>query len=322
MRLAILSDATLPTPHPAGHGLGRMAHQVALGLHQRGHDVTLIAKRGSRFAGTLVEVDADNYQGEWKIAKTAYGIHQQRRFDAFVCNQHLHCLSQMFPDLPVINVFHDNYQQHAPNAILMSEGQRALLPPAFRYAQVIYNALPVEPYPVTFTPQAYALFMGAVAEIKQPILAIEACSRLGIELYITGMMVNGTQFPTTPNSKVKYLGAVTSPLKEHLLSNARVFLQLGYAESFGLTTLEAALCGTPVVAIPRGGSVDILQYGKNGVFVQPSGDMVQSVADAIHRAWWMDRHIVSETTRTWNDVNKQIDLYEQALIDVICGMRW
>lgn len=311
----------MPTPHPSGHGLGRIAWIVATGLLRYGHDVTLIAKRGSHFAGTLVEVDVEGYAGERQIAKVAYQYHQRNRFDAFIDNGHLHYLSQLFPDLPVLNVYHDNYQQHAPNAIVMSEGQRALLPPAFRRARIIHNALPDTDYPRNYTPQPYALFMGAIAEIKQPILAIEACSKLGIDLYLAGMPING-QFPITPHSKVRYVGAVTSPTKEHLLSNARVFLQLGYAESFGLSTLEAALCGTPVVAIPRGGSLDIIQYGKNGVFAQPSGNMVQSVADAITRSWYMDRHIVAETTRTWNNVGKQIDLYEQALIDVMRGVRW
>lgn len=325
MKIAVLSDTTMTTPHPAGHGLGRAASDIATRLLRAGHDVTLFAKRDSRFAGSLVTVDASGYGGEWRLAKAAYQSHQTERFDALLDNGHLHCLAQLFPDLPVVNVFHDNYQAWQRNAVLLSYGQQAQIvtqDPRFATARVIHNALDSPQYPPSFTPGTYALFLGAIADLKQPLLAIEACARLDIPLVMAGSPVNGAILPVTPGCNVQQVGAVTSPYKEALLRGARVFLQLSAVESFGLTTLEAGLSGTPVVAYATGGSVDLVRYGRNGVFIQPSGNRVQAVCNAIERAWYMDRQLVHDTTLALNNPAKQVAAYEDALLDVICGRMW
>jgi glycosyltransferase involved in cell wall biosynthesis len=111
--------------------------------------------------------------------------------------------------------------------------------------------------------------------------------------------------------------------KDELFQKARVFLQLGIGESFGLTTLEAGLYGTPVVAWPMGGSLDLVNYGVNGTFVPMQGaDKVQNVVDAIECAWWIRR----ETCRAWAEKHcnpeRQIDQYEDACAACSKGEWW
>src|SRR3989304_3255711 len=111
MRLCILADASAPVdPKFPGHGLGQATYTVANGLHQRGHDVTLIAVEGSQFAGTLITVEQGNYEREPQLPKIASPAHKERAFDAFLDNSHVHHLSDLFPDLPVVNVYHDMFQ--------------------------------------------------------------------------------------------------------------------------------------------------------------------------------------------------------------------
>lgn len=325
MRLAILSDAVLPTPHPSGHGLGRMVAQIASGLQARGHDVTLFAKPGSQFNGALVTPpDAHGYDGENALAREAMRLHREYPFDAFLDNSHIHTLADMFPNLPVVNVYHDNAQEYRRCAILLSKGQRALLPPEFENARIIPNAVNAADY--TPAPYAdtrnYVLFVGALSEIKQPFLAIEACARMGVPLMMAGAPVYG-KLPFDTTSSVQYVGAISGDFKARLFRGARVFLQLGTMESFGLTTLEAGLSGTPIVAWPAGGSLDLIKQGVNGTFVPVMGkDRVSAVVDAIERAWYMDRVLVRQYTESLCNPEAQIDAYEDALGAVMAGAWW
>lgn len=327
MRICVLSDCVFPTPLANGHGLGLMAWQIAEGLRGLGHDVTLIAKEGSQFSGTLhMPPDATNYNGEVLLARDAMRLHRSWPFDVFLDNGHLHVLSDIRTDIPIVNVFHDIYQEHARCPILLSGGQQVMMAtknPKFEKARIIHNALNDEAFPPVYETYSipYALFMGVRSEIKQPLLAIEACARMGIELYMAGSDVIG-RFPSGAHEAVHVFGAVSGDSKLSLLQNARVFLQLGTCESFGLTTLEANLCGTPVVAWPAGGSLDLIEYGVNGVFVPQGGNPVMAVADAIERAWDMDRTKVHNHAEQFADVNGQIHAYEEALIDTIKGNWW
>lgn len=325
MRLAILSDAVLPTPYSSGHGLGFVVHRIAEGLLAEYHDCVLFAKTGSMFSGSLVmPPDAAGYEGENALAREALKVHRDKPFDAFLDSGHLHILARLFPRLPCVNVFHDSFQEPRRNAVLMSEGQKAMLPPEFGAARVIPNSLDPASIPANYTPadQTYAFFLGALSDIKQPMLAIEACARMGLKLVIAGSPIIGSM-PFTPNGNVEYVGPVAGARKWELMAGAHVFLQLGVAESFGLTTLEAMLCGTPVVAWPAGGSLDLVSYGQSGTFVPVTGgDKVHNVVSAIERAWYVRR----DTTRMWAeqlcDSAAQIRAYEDACGAVMRGETW
>lgn len=322
MRICIISDASLETPHPMGHGLGAMNWQIAEGLRARGHDVTLVAKMGSMFSGTLVTLNVNGYEGEPALAKAAYERHKQQPFDVFLDGGHIHRLSAILPTLPIVNLYHDNYQPYQRCAVVLSEGQRAMLPPAFENARVIPNALPKEHIAWSNLPGSYALFLGAVSDLKQPLLALEACARTGVPLVLAGMTVNNFGLALTRMNNARYLGPVSGPAKFDLIRGARVLLQLSGVESFGLTTLEAMLSGTPVVALPGGGSVDLVEYGVSGILVQPSGDMVGAVADAMKAAWWLNRSDVRKSGERFGCVETQIAAYEDALADCMRGEWW
>jgi len=60
-----------------------------------------------------------------------------------------------------------------------------------------------------------------------------------------------------------------------------VFVNPALVEPFGLTLLEAAACGLPVVATQEGGPVDILSRCGHGLLVAPSD--IHGIASACHR---------------------------------------
>jgi len=64
-------------------------------------------------------------------------------------------------------------------------------------------------------------------------------------------------------------------------SNKRVFINAALTEPFGLTLIEAAACGVPVVATNDGGPKDIIENCKNGILVDVTNPA--NIADAIKR---------------------------------------
>src|SRR5258708_39596057 len=129
------------------------------------------------------------------------------------------------------------------------------------------------------------------------------------------------KMPTPSASGVEYVGMVGGSFKEQLFQNARVFLQLGIGERFGLTTLEAGLYGTPVVGWPTGGTLDLIRYGTSGVFVVMAGkDKVQNVADAIERAFTVPRTSCRAVAEKLCDTEGQLDAYEAAMGDCTRGI--
>ena len=80
-------------------------------------------------------------------------------------------------------------------------------------------------------------------------------------------------------TRVRFLG-MRDALPE-LLSPARVFALSSSEESFGLSSLEAMSCGTPVVSTDVGGVSEVVEEGESG-FLSPLGDL-ESYAHNLRR---------------------------------------
>ena len=66
-----------------------------------------------------------------------------------------------------------------------------------------------------------------------------------------------------------------------LYRRARVFLQPG-VEDFGISSVEALAAGVPVVALGRGGVLDVVSDGEDGVLFAEEGSS-EAMAEAIDK---------------------------------------
>ncbi len=326
MRIAFLSDTMAETSDrvPA-HGLGRANFTIATGLLNRGHDVTLFGAPGSQFAGRTIVSDGAGQKYEPQLMKAAY--HMRDEFDVYIDAGHKHALSMLMTDLPCLNVYHDRWQPHARNAVLVSEGLRTLLPCEFKSAKVIHNQIDPLPFVPSYRADdnpAYAMFIGFVYKWKAPILAIEAAARARLKLYMAGNWQENTDGLWHEGENSYLLNAIPPYQRNELLRGAQVYLQLGHSESFGLTTVEAGLCGTPTVAWPTGGNLDTVCDGVNGVFIDPRNpDRVEAVCLAIQQAKTLDRRKVRAfTEERFGCPERQAAQFEMLIEDVIGGKRW
>ncbi len=109
-----------------------------------------------------------------------------------------------------------------------------------------------------------ALMVSALNPYKRVELAIAACERLGIALRIVGTGPDERRLRRLAGPSTRFLGRVEGSRLRDLYRRAAFFLQPG-VEDFGIASVEALACGTPVVARSRGGILDIVEDGVHGV---------------------------------------------------------
>lgn len=135
------------------------------------------------------------------------------------------------------------------------------------------------PDPTTETNPPYCLAVSALAPYKRVEVAIEACRQAGVALKVVGEGPERSRLEGMAGSGVELLGRVSRQRLRQLYQGALAFVQPGL-EDFGIATVEALACGTPVVALGRGGVLDIVADGQHGVLYGPADEGQEATAMA------------------------------------------
>lgn len=105
---------------------------------------------------------------------------------------------------------------------------------------------------------SYLLYMGRMTPRKGLPVITEIAARSNIEIFSAGQDV--TRIPG-----VKHLGVVTGKEKSQLLGGAKaVLVPTTYLEPFGGVSVEAMLCGTPVITTDYGAFTETVKHGETG----------------------------------------------------------
>ena len=116
----------------------------------------------------------------------------------------------------------------------------------------------------------YFLIVSALVPYKRIDLAVEAFNGTGAPLKIVGAGPEYKALKRRARPNIEFQGSVGSEDLRRLYRGAKAFIVPG-EEDFGIATIEAQACGTPVIAYDRGGSREAVVPGKTGLlFEEPS----------------------------------------------------
>ena len=108
-----------------------------------------------------------------------------------------------------------------------------------------------------------------------------ACDRLGASLRIIGDGPDRRRLEAHASRNVEFLGRLSDDAVREEYRRALAVVLPG-EEDFGIVPVEAQACGRPVVALARGGALETVIDGENGVlFGEPT---VDALAATLERA--------------------------------------
>lgn len=134
-------------------------------------------------------------------------------------------------------------------------------------SQVIYPFIDLEFWKPVSTKQDFFLMGGRLQQHKNYSNVIEAFkgSDYKLKIFGTGRAELELKNQAAGNANIEFLGRISDDQLKDLYSSAKCFIYPSY-EDFGIMPLEASACGTPVIALRGGGSLETIEEGINGLF--------------------------------------------------------
>lgn len=195
--------------------------------------------------------------------------------------------------------------------------------PDLNYAATIYNGIDTDDFSFSAKHEEYLLYTGRIVPEKGVREAIQVAQATAHRLLIVGPVPPASQgyfdqyIKPYLNDKVLYLGFIERDKILPYYQKAKALLvPIQWEEPFGLTSVEAMACGTPVIALSRGSMPEIIKNGKTGYVVNSVGEMIE----AVRKINKIDRHACREHVKAHFSLRQMVEGYEavyhQVLTDV------
>ena len=113
----------------------------------------------------------------------------------------------------------------------------------------------------------YFLVVSRLIPYKRIDLAIRAASELGVPLKVAGSGRDLPRLRSLASDSVEFLGYVPDAELPGLMARCKAFIFPGL-EDFGITTVQAAAAGRPVIAFKGGGALDTVIAGVTGAYFE------------------------------------------------------
>jgi len=182
-----------------------------------------------------------------------------------------------------------------------------------RPARVVYPPVNLDFFTVdpTTPREDFDLIVSALVPYKRIDIAVEAYNRLKFPLKIIGSGSEYRVLRKMAGPHVEFLGRIPDSSIRQYYRRAR-FLIFPGEEDFGLVPLEAQACGTPVIALDRGGVQETIVPGRTGILFerQNPASLVEAVRTAERLRW--DRTLIRRNAERFS-----VSAFLQGLADCV-----
>lgn len=290
LRIAVLSDARMPTRADGTHGLGRSAYDIAAALVDLGHDVTLYAGADSVFPFGDVHCGEDEIAIANALARAGVDA-----YDAFLDTGHYHQLSKLRPHWPIVNRMADMecYYQ-PPNAAVNSAFMLKVYPKAKR----VNTGVDVDSIPFFPDQGDYLLFMGGDDPQKGK--------------HIARMIANHIHMP------FRDVFNLEGDDKWEAMGRAYALLYPSERRAAPRLPLEAAATGTPTLCLNKDGTTSHVYDGVTGFVCSDFAQMAERVNDIAT----LDRGKVRAMIAENHSLEQMAQAYAGLLQAVASGVTW
>lgn len=236
------------------------------------------------------------------------------------------------PKIPVVYTLHDPiysyykemfelFQSDNQHYTSISNNQRRDAPD-LAYVGTVYNGTDVSMFTLEEEKEDYLLYTGRITPQKGIKEAIQVARETDHRLLIIGPYSAADKgyfeqyIKPELDDRILYLGRIDQDRLPKYYQKAKALLTpVQWEEPFGLTTIEAMACGTPVISLNRGAAPEIIVDGKTGFVVNSIHDMVEAVGrlDSIKPRDCRD-HVAKNF-----DITQMVDGYEKIFLE-LAGM--
>ena len=304
LRVALIAPPWFEVP-PAGYGgIEALCAELAQGLVDRGHEVTLIgagrALTPAAFLATYAVPPSDRL-GE-PLPEVIHAARTARLLeDRQVDIVHDHSLAgpllaggRTVPTVltahgPAVGEVGAYYRALGVSVglVAISDAQRRAAPD-LPWVATVHNAVAVDQYPYLADKDDYVLFLGRMNPEKGADLAIAAARAADRRLILAAKCNEPAErawFETVIRPQVgtgvEWVGEADGPTKKELLAKACcLLLPIRWEEPFGLVMVEAMACGTPVIALRRGSVPEVVADGVTGIICDDPAELPRAIGRA------------------------------------------
>jgi len=234
-------------------GAERIVVWLSQGLVELGHEVTLLAPKGSRVAGVrVVEVSPE------EVLSSGFDLH--RHVSEPVDIMHYHCeIRYPPPSVPCVWTLHGNMGggwRADSRTICVSRDH------AGRHGThaFVRNGVRLDEYEFRTAKADYDLFLARLHSVKGWQVAIAAAKRCRVRLTLAG------GWRPSFSRYIKFVGQVGGARKRELLAGARcLWMPVRWEDPCPVNILEALASGTPIIGSPRGSLPELISPDTGGL---------------------------------------------------------